>query len=270
MELALPLPRRCPRAVYRVYSEEEYLAGADPFPEWEPSSLGTGANTNVRAVPIGSGEARVRSDPNEARHGLRLRRLLVGAALAGVAGAVGAAIGLAGLARHSEPGAEIAKQLVLSPVSRSEQVASAGNVQPVVSDTSISTPSATRASRSAQAARAAALSRPAPPRPRARSGLSSPVQGHAPTRLVQASQPASRPVQASQPPPVSQPASTPAPAPASASAPASTPTSSAPASSPTPASAQSPVASTTQPQTQSAPAQTSPRQDAQNEFGFER
>lgn len=84
--------RRRSRAVYRVYGEEEYLAGADigvgPLPEWEH-------------MP--------RSE--EPAHGRRLQRLAGAAALSGAVGTVGGVVGLAGLRSHAVAHREIAQRV---------------------------------------------------------------------------------------------------------------------------------------------------------------
>ena len=82
------LLRRSPRAVYRVYSEEEYLAGVDPF-----------ADLGVSPV-------------REARRGPRLQRIAGAAALTGAVGTVGGVIGLAGLHTHSGDRLETAEHVV--------------------------------------------------------------------------------------------------------------------------------------------------------------
>jgi hypothetical protein len=97
--------RRRPRAAYRVYGEQEYLAGADalgdcdgPAPDEEP-----GGGTAARfGQPAG---------------GPRLQRLAGAAALTGAVGAVGGVVGLAGLRTHTHAldRREIAQRLAPSP-----------------------------------------------------------------------------------------------------------------------------------------------------------
>ncbi len=76
------LPRRAPREVYRLYDEEEYLAGAT----WEPS------------VELPDTEAS--ADPSSSPD-LRRRRMTSAAILVGAASAVGAVIALNTL--HQSP-----------------------------------------------------------------------------------------------------------------------------------------------------------------------
>jgi hypothetical protein len=264
MELALPLRRR-PRAVYRVYSEDEYLSGADPFPDWE--------------TPPGA--------DGQAKRGLTLQRLIVGAALAGVAGTVGGAIGLAGLTRHPAARTEVADRVVVSaPVSRSEPVVPESAVSaarpPVlglqahhalsqrspVEVAPASTHGAPGRSRAGGSAQAVVMSaRRSTPATRSTASYSR-------TSLQPA--PASQLASDRRPRPVSQPAPAPSPAaPTSESAPVSQPAPAPPRPAPQPASAPqpapvsqpapAPVASTAQ----STPAQAPPRRGAQGEFGFE-
>ena len=82
--------RRRPRAVYRVYGEEEYLAGADALPAWDgPPS-------------------------DESKHGRRLQRIAGAAALTGAVGTVGGVVGLAGLRAHAVDRRKIAERVVPS------------------------------------------------------------------------------------------------------------------------------------------------------------
>lgn len=77
--------RRRARLVYRVLDEQDYLAGADPFADWEAST----ADSPVKTV---DGSA---YGPNDPAHGARALRRFAGAALlTGAVGAAGAAIGL--------------------------------------------------------------------------------------------------------------------------------------------------------------------------------
>jgi len=82
-----------PRAVYRVYGEDEYLAGVDPFadfhaPPAEPAShLAEGGAPAPPAAAVTTREH-------------RLRRLAGAAALTGAVGTVGGTIGLVGLRSH--------------------------------------------------------------------------------------------------------------------------------------------------------------------------
>ncbi len=82
--------RRRPRAVYRVYGEEEYLAGVDALPAWEEPSSG---------------------DPT---HGRRLQRIAGAAALTGAVGTVGGVVGLAGLRARAVDRREIAQRIAPS------------------------------------------------------------------------------------------------------------------------------------------------------------
>ena len=84
--------RRRPRAVYRVYGEEEYLAGVDTLSAREDPPLA-----------------------EEPAHGRRLQRIAGAAALTGALGTVGGIVGLAGLRMHTVGRREIA-QRVTSPV----------------------------------------------------------------------------------------------------------------------------------------------------------
>jgi hypothetical protein len=83
--------RRRPRAVYRVYGEEEYLAGADTLPVREDLTLA-----------------------EQATHGRRLQRIAGAAALTGAVGTVGGVVGLAGLRAHAVDRREIAQRVAPS------------------------------------------------------------------------------------------------------------------------------------------------------------
>jgi len=72
----MTLMRRRPRAVYRVYTEEEYLAGVDALGDWQAPS------------------------PGEATRGRRLHRLAGAAALSGAVGTVVGVVGFAVLRAH--------------------------------------------------------------------------------------------------------------------------------------------------------------------------
>src|SRR5579862_5289999 len=72
--------RRRSRAVYRVYDEQQYLAGADVL------DVFAGEATPLAAEP---------------KHGRGLRRIAGAAALTGTVGAVGGVVGLAGLRTHA-------------------------------------------------------------------------------------------------------------------------------------------------------------------------
>jgi hypothetical protein len=130
--------RRRPRAIYRVYSEDEYLAGVDPFADWNapaaeltevslpeltevsPPELremavpeltemtahlaGQYSSPAVPAATAGAGISRER----------RLRRLAGAAALTGAVGTVGVTVGLAGLRSHPDD-RQIAVAVVSSP-----------------------------------------------------------------------------------------------------------------------------------------------------------
>jgi hypothetical protein len=87
--------RRRPRAVYRVYSEEEYLAGVDlagidPFANWDAAPLEPVSHPTERCA-ASTGTSRER----------RLRRLAGAAALTGAVGTVGGTIALVGLRTHT-------------------------------------------------------------------------------------------------------------------------------------------------------------------------
>ncbi len=84
------LLRREPRAVYRIYSEDEYLAGIDPFTDWD--------------VP---------PPAEETKRGRTLQRFAGAAALTGAVGTVGGVVGLS-LHAHSAGRREIAERLVPS------------------------------------------------------------------------------------------------------------------------------------------------------------
>jgi hypothetical protein len=81
--------RRRSTTVYRVYGEEEYLAGADMLTVWED------------APPA-----------EEPTPGRRLQRLAGAAALTGAVGTVGGVVGLAGLRAHAVDRREIAQRVV--------------------------------------------------------------------------------------------------------------------------------------------------------------
>jgi hypothetical protein len=83
--------RRRSAATYRVYGEEEYLAGVD-------------ALAGRDLPPAG-----------DLGHGRRLQRIAGAAALTGAVGTVGGVVGLAGLRMHTVDRREIA-QRVVSPV----------------------------------------------------------------------------------------------------------------------------------------------------------
>ena len=108
-----PAPRH--RAVYRVYSEDEYLAGVDPFADWDAPMVeltevaapelrevaapeltemtvhiaGRSAPPVIPAATVGAGIGE-----------RRLRRLAGAAALTGAVGTVGVTVGLVGLRSH--------------------------------------------------------------------------------------------------------------------------------------------------------------------------
>jgi hypothetical protein len=100
------LLRRHPRAVYRVFSEDEYLVGVDPFadaPPVEPASHWVG-----RCEPA-AGISRER----------RLRRLAGAAALTGAVGTVGGTIALVGLRPHAvdrQIAADISSPTRIAPI----------------------------------------------------------------------------------------------------------------------------------------------------------
>jgi len=132
------LPRRQPRSVYRVYSEEDYLDATESFPDWEApavdepapveevSSVEEARSAEVAAAP--AADARVTDVEASAPAAPTLRRFAVGAALAGAVALVGGAIATAVLSRGST-------------VRR-------GDVQRVVSEPSAATAQAPRAARS--------------------------------------------------------------------------------------------------------------------------
>jgi hypothetical protein len=78
-------PRRRSRAVYRVCSEDEYLAGTDPFADWH-------------ATPAAEGAGRGRA----------LRRLAGAAALTGAVGTVAGVVALAASRGHAVERREVA------------------------------------------------------------------------------------------------------------------------------------------------------------------
>jgi hypothetical protein len=80
--------RRRPGAVYRVYGEEEYLAGADALAAW------------------------VQPPADEPKHGRRLQRIAGAAALTGAVGTVGGVVGLAGVRAHAVDRRKIAERIV--------------------------------------------------------------------------------------------------------------------------------------------------------------
>jgi hypothetical protein len=80
--MAVTRPRRRSRTVYRVYGEEEYLAGAD--------ALSPGGEVAPPSRPS-----------HEPTHGHRLQRIAGAAALTGVVGAVGGVAGLARMRAHA-------------------------------------------------------------------------------------------------------------------------------------------------------------------------
>ncbi|MGO9247492.1 MAG: hypothetical protein ACLQQB_09235 [Solirubrobacteraceae bacterium] len=112
----MTLLQRRHRAVYRVYSEDEYLAGVDPFADWDAPMVeltevaapelrevaapeltemtvhiaGQYAPPVIPAATVGAGISRER----------RLRRLAGAAALTGAVGTVGVTVGLVGLRSH--------------------------------------------------------------------------------------------------------------------------------------------------------------------------
>ncbi len=115
----MTLVRRRHRAVYRVYSEDEYLAGVDPFadgdmPVAELTDMASHLTEqcvprtpHVPAATVGAGTSRKRT----------LRRLAGAAALTGAVGTVGVTVGLVGLRSH--PGdRQIAVAAVVSSPAR--------------------------------------------------------------------------------------------------------------------------------------------------------
>lgn len=112
-----PLRRRS-RAVYRVYSEDEYLAGADALPDWdapvaEPSSLSAGPG--MPAAQPRSTMSGCSARPAGASRERRLRRLAGAAALTGAVGTVGGMVGLAGMRAHAGNRTEIAEHRAPPP-----------------------------------------------------------------------------------------------------------------------------------------------------------
>jgi hypothetical protein len=79
--MAVTRPRRRSRTVYRVYGEEEYLAGADAL---SPGGVAPPSRLS-----------------HESTHGHRLQRIAGAAALTGAVGAVGGVAGLAGMRAHA-------------------------------------------------------------------------------------------------------------------------------------------------------------------------
>jgi hypothetical protein len=94
------LPRRRPRAVYRVYSEEQYLAGADSFGDLEA----------VVAQPT-SAVSESSVWPERSSRERRLRRLAGAAALTGAVGTVLATIAVFGLRSHPAKPPDLAANL---------------------------------------------------------------------------------------------------------------------------------------------------------------
>ena len=81
--------RRQPRAVYRICGEDEYLAGVDPFADWDIAPAESRTSLAGRSArPAGISRER------------RLRRLAGAAALTGAVGTVGTTIAVVGLRSH--------------------------------------------------------------------------------------------------------------------------------------------------------------------------
>jgi hypothetical protein len=97
-------PRRRPRTVYRVYGEEEYLAGAVALADCAPPA-------------------------DECTRGRRLRRLAGAAALTGAVGTVGGAVGLTALRAHAADRREIAEYR--APYARAAVPRGGGSPAPV-------------------------------------------------------------------------------------------------------------------------------------------
>jgi hypothetical protein len=124
----MTLLRRRPRAVYRVYSEDEYLAGADPFVDWDAAA------ELDRDVPTAEPTAH-RQKPNMRPRGhsreRRLHRLAGAAALTGAVGAVGGVIAVAGLRSHPVTRQIAANISVAAPAAPSVIARSDSSVHPV-------------------------------------------------------------------------------------------------------------------------------------------
>ncbi len=82
-----------PRAVYRVYGEDEYLAGVDPFADLESPPAEPASHLAKWGAPTPPAAAVTTREH-------RLRRLAGAAALTGAVGTVGGTIGLVGLRSH--------------------------------------------------------------------------------------------------------------------------------------------------------------------------
>ncbi len=87
------LLQRRPREVYRVCSEDEYLAGIDPFADWDARPVEAASRLTEQCAPAlaAAGISRER----------RLRRFAGAAALTGAVGTVGGTIALVGLRPHA-------------------------------------------------------------------------------------------------------------------------------------------------------------------------
>ncbi len=87
------LLQRRPREVYRVCSEDEYLAGIDPFADWDARPVEAASRLTEQCAPAlaAAGSSRER----------RLRRFAGAAALTGAVGTVGGTIALVGLRPHA-------------------------------------------------------------------------------------------------------------------------------------------------------------------------
>jgi hypothetical protein len=84
--------RRNPRTVYRVCSEEEYLAGSEPFLRWDAAA----GDPDLPAEPTAGSSAR----PPRAERARRARRLAAATVLSVAVGVVGVTIALVGLRAH--------------------------------------------------------------------------------------------------------------------------------------------------------------------------
>jgi hypothetical protein len=100
------LPRRQPRTVYKVYTEEEYLAGADALTDWDAESAQWDEQLPELSVPdvwpLDRQDSPVQAQPSmRISRERRLQRLACAAALTGAVGTVGGAIGLVAMRSHT-------------------------------------------------------------------------------------------------------------------------------------------------------------------------
>lgn len=104
----MTLLRHQPRTVYRVYTEEEYLAGTDALTDWDAESAQWDEQLPELSVPDVWPQGLDRQgSPIQAQPSMgisrerRLQRLACAAALTGAVGTVGGAIGLAAMRSHT-------------------------------------------------------------------------------------------------------------------------------------------------------------------------